>query len=169
MSSSAPSTATAETLQVDVAIVGGGLVGASLALALAQVDLKVALIEAHPWNSQAQQSFDDRTTALSNGSRRIFEGLDVWPLVERDATPAVRAVLGSGPRIPRVFPVVRNGVENPKLLAGRDIVGGDVAQIVCDNNGILEDCWRNADFAGHDSAMIAEVRTGLAGFWIERV
>jgi 2-octaprenyl-6-methoxyphenol hydroxylase len=86
-----PSAATtAEPLQVDVAIVGGGLVGASLALALAQIDLKVALVEAHLWNSQTQPSFDDRTTALSNGSRRIFEGLDVWPLVERDATPIRR-------------------------------------------------------------------------------
>src|SRR5262249_28532195 len=37
-----------------------------------------------------QPSFDERTTALSNGSRRIFEGLCVWPLLERDATPIRR-------------------------------------------------------------------------------
>src|SRR5262245_53203604 len=90
-SASFASPASLDPLKVDVAIVGGGLVGASLALALSQVDLKVALIEAHLWNSQAQPSFDDRTTALSNGSRRIFEGLDVWPLLERDAT-AIRRI-----------------------------------------------------------------------------
>jgi 2-octaprenyl-6-methoxyphenol hydroxylase len=73
-------------LHVDVAIAGGGLVGASLALALSQIDLSIVLIEAQAWNSQGQPSFDDRTTALSNGSRRIFEGLDVWSLLERDAT-----------------------------------------------------------------------------------
>ena len=78
-------------MQVDVAIVGGGLVGASLALALARLDLKVVLIEAHPFGTAAQPSFDDRTTALSNGSRRIFEGIGVWPLLEREAT-AIRRI-----------------------------------------------------------------------------
>ncbi|HEY4369281.1 MAG TPA: 2-octaprenyl-6-methoxyphenyl hydroxylase [Steroidobacteraceae bacterium] len=77
-------------MKVDVAIVGGGLVGASLALALSQLDLTVVLIEAHPFGSGDQPSFDDRTTAISNGSRRIFTGLGVWPLFERDATPIRR-------------------------------------------------------------------------------
>ncbi len=77
-------------MKVDVAIAGGGLVGASLALALAGLKLKVALIEAYPVGSDSQPSFDDRTTALSNGSRRIFEGIGVWPLIEREATPIRR-------------------------------------------------------------------------------
>ena len=77
-------------MKVDVAIAGGGLVGASLALALAGLKLKVVLIEAQPFGSIDQPSFDDRTTALSNGSRRIFEGIDVWPLLDREATPIKR-------------------------------------------------------------------------------
>jgi 2-octaprenyl-6-methoxyphenol hydroxylase len=77
-------------MRVDVAIAGGGLVGASLALALAQLQLKVVLIEAHPFGIAGQPSFDDRTTALSNGSRRIFEGIGVWPWLEREATPIRR-------------------------------------------------------------------------------
>lgn len=77
-------------MKVDVAIAGGGLVGANLALALAGLKLKVALIESHPFGSDSQPSFDDRTTALSNGSRRIFEGIGVWPLIEREATPIRR-------------------------------------------------------------------------------
>jgi 2-octaprenyl-6-methoxyphenol hydroxylase len=84
------STSVAEPLHVDVAIAGGGLVGASLALALARLQLRVALIEASPFGASDQPSFDDRTTALSNGSRRIFEGLGVWPLIERDATAIQR-------------------------------------------------------------------------------
>ena len=78
-------------LSVDVAVAGGGLVGASLALALAKLQMRVALIEAAPFGSADQPSFDDRSTALSNGSRRIFEGLGVWPLIEREAT-AIRRV-----------------------------------------------------------------------------
>jgi 2-octaprenyl-6-methoxyphenol hydroxylase len=77
-------------MHADVAIVGGGLVGASMALALSQLDLQVVLIEAHPFGSSAQPSFDDRTTAVSNGSRRIFDGIGVWPLLEREATPIRR-------------------------------------------------------------------------------
>ncbi len=75
----------------DVAICGGGLVGASLALALAEIGLDVVLIEAHPFGTFGQPSFDERTTALSNGSRRIFEALGVWPLMEREAT-AIRRI-----------------------------------------------------------------------------
>ena len=85
------SDADAPSVVVDVAIAGGGLVGASLALALAQLQLKVALIEAAPFGAVDQPSFDDRSTAISNGSRRIFEALGVWPLIEREAT-AIRRI-----------------------------------------------------------------------------
>ena len=83
--------APSEVMQFDVALCGGGLVGATLALALADLDLRVVLIEAHPFGTSGQPSFDDRTTALSNGSRRIFEALRVWPLLEREAT-AIRRI-----------------------------------------------------------------------------
>ena len=64
-----------ERLNFDAVVCGGGLVGASLALALAQLQLSVALIEAVPFGAVQQPSFDERTTALSNGSRRVFEAL----------------------------------------------------------------------------------------------
>ncbi len=78
------------TEAVDVAIVGGGMVGASLAVALRSAGLRVALIEAVPHDSAEQPSFDERTTALSNGSRRILETLGVWPAVAAGATPIAR-------------------------------------------------------------------------------
>jgi 2-octaprenyl-6-methoxyphenol hydroxylase len=71
----------------DVAIVGGGMVGATLGVALAPLNLRVAIIEAVPATSAAQPSFDERTTALSNGSRRILETLEVWPALSALATP----------------------------------------------------------------------------------
>lgn len=78
-------------ISTDIAIAGGGLVGASLALALSRLSLKVVLIEASPAGAVGQPSFDERTTALSNGSRRIFESLGVWGLIEREAT-AIRHI-----------------------------------------------------------------------------
>lgn len=65
-------------MKVDVAIVGGGMVGASLALALRGLGVDVVLVEGVAPGSGAQPSFDDRTTALGNASRRIFESLGIW-------------------------------------------------------------------------------------------
>jgi 2-octaprenyl-6-methoxyphenol hydroxylase len=75
----------------DLAIVGGGLVGASLALALAPLGLRIALVEAVPPASDEQQpSFDERTTALANGTVRAFRTLGVWAGMEREAAPIRR-------------------------------------------------------------------------------
>jgi 2-octaprenyl-6-methoxyphenol hydroxylase len=74
----------------DIAIVGGGMVGASLAVALEGLGVSAVLIEAVPHDAAAQPSFDDRTTALSNGSRRIFETMGVWEDIAADATPIAR-------------------------------------------------------------------------------
>jgi 2-octaprenyl-6-methoxyphenol hydroxylase len=71
----------------DVAIAGGGMVGASLALALADSALSVVMIEASPPDEGASGSFDDRTTALGNGARRIFQTLGVWQDISREAAP----------------------------------------------------------------------------------
>ena len=75
------------TPAVDIAIVGGGMVGASLAVAVAPLGLKVALIEAVAHDSASQPSFDERTTALSNGSCRILQTLGVWAQVQTQAVP----------------------------------------------------------------------------------
>ncbi len=74
----------------DVAIVGGGMVGASLAVALAPLGLRIALIEGHAFDAASQPSFDDRTTAMSNGSRRILESLEVWARLADAPTPIAR-------------------------------------------------------------------------------
>jgi 2-polyprenyl-6-methoxyphenol 4-hydroxylase len=70
--------------QVDVAIVGGGMVGASLALLLSSLKLgwRIQVIEAFPMTTataaELQSSFDARSTALSHSSREIFEILGLW-------------------------------------------------------------------------------------------
>ena len=76
--------------QFDIAIVGGGMAGASLAVALEGLGVRTALIEAVPYGAATQPSFDERTTALSNGSRRILETLGVWPEVASEAAPIAR-------------------------------------------------------------------------------
>lgn len=75
----------------DVAVVGGGMVGASFALALAQTRLRIVLAESVAPASAAQPSFDERTTALGNASRRIFQALGVWDRIARESA-AIRAI-----------------------------------------------------------------------------
>jgi 2-octaprenyl-6-methoxyphenol hydroxylase len=75
----------------DVAIVGGGLVGASLACALTPLGLKVCLLEAVTPGASDQPSYDDRTLALSASSCRILQGLELWPQLQQHAT-AIREI-----------------------------------------------------------------------------
>jgi len=78
-------------MEFDVAIVGGGMVGASLAAGLIGTGVRLLLIETVPFGASAQPSFDERTTALGNASRRIFEGLTVWEAIAPEAAP-IRAI-----------------------------------------------------------------------------
>lgn len=71
----------------DVVIIGAGLVGSALAYSLKDSGLSVALIEARPFSDSAQPSFDDRSVALSYGSRLILERMDLWSAIKPFATP----------------------------------------------------------------------------------
>jgi 2-octaprenyl-6-methoxyphenol hydroxylase len=75
----------------DVLIIGGGLVGASLACALGPSGLKTAVVEAVPFGAPAQPSYDDRTVALALGSQRILSAMGVWPMLDaRGVNPIER-------------------------------------------------------------------------------
>jgi 2-octaprenyl-6-methoxyphenol hydroxylase len=82
--------ATSDSADYDLAIAGGGLVGASLALALAPLGLRTAVIEAVAPGVGEHPSYDERTTALANGTVRAFQSLGVWRHMEREATPIRR-------------------------------------------------------------------------------
>lgn len=73
--------------EFDVVIVGGGMVGASLACSLAPLSLKIAIIEQYPFKSNAQPSFDDRSTALAYGTRVIFQKMGLWEHIADQVSP----------------------------------------------------------------------------------
>lgn len=72
--------------QVDILIVGGGLTGAILMLALANSGYEVLLVDTNPLNAKISPDFDARTLALSPASIRILEMLNIWPLLQTEAT-----------------------------------------------------------------------------------
>jgi 2-octaprenyl-6-methoxyphenol hydroxylase len=80
----------AASTDCDVLIAGGGMVGASLAVALAGLPVRVTLVEAIPAGAPGQPSFDARTTALSRSSQHILATLGIWPAVQGDAAPIQR-------------------------------------------------------------------------------
>ena len=71
----------------DIVISGGGMIGTSLVLALAPLGLRMAVVEAVPRSAPEQPSFDDRSTALSRSSQRMFEAMGLWPDIAAAATP----------------------------------------------------------------------------------
>ncbi|TDV64496.1 2-octaprenyl-6-methoxyphenyl hydroxylase [Pseudomonas sp. LP_7_YM] len=75
----------------NLAIVGGGLVGASLALALQAGakarGWKIVMIEPFAPGDTWQPSYDARSSALSFGARQIYERLGLWQQISRRAEP----------------------------------------------------------------------------------
>jgi 2-octaprenyl-6-methoxyphenol hydroxylase len=71
----------------DVLIIGGGLVGASLAIALDGSGLRVALVEAAPPRADLQPSYDERNLALARATVNALTALGVWAHVGARATP----------------------------------------------------------------------------------
>ena len=77
--------------RVQLAIIGGGLVGASLALALQegarQRGWRIVLIEPFAPGNSYQPSYDARSSALSYGTRQIYARLGLWPALSARAEP----------------------------------------------------------------------------------
>ena len=75
------------TKEYDIIIVGGGMVGASMALAASHLGLNIALVESSPIQSDEQPSFDERTVALTYSSYLIFDSIGAWPKMQPYACP----------------------------------------------------------------------------------
>ena len=67
--------------QVDVLIVGGGLVGGPLALALADAGLRVAVVDAEDPATAIAPAFDGRASALGLAQQRVLAAIGLWPAI----------------------------------------------------------------------------------------
>lgn len=86
----------------DILIVGGGLNGPALGLALAQAGLTVAVIDARPAPARAEAGFDGRAYALAIASRRLLGAIGVWQHLAGNFQPILKikasdGVAGQGP------------------------------------------------------------------------
>jgi len=90
------------TLHKDVAIAGGGMVGMTLALALAKGGLDVAVADPFTRAEMEDARFDGRVAALAFASVRMLKVLGVWERLEKDAQAiddilVNEGTLGKGP------------------------------------------------------------------------
>jgi 2-octaprenyl-6-methoxyphenol hydroxylase len=82
--------------ETDIAIVGGGLNGPALALALAQTGLSVTVIDALPETVRKNAGFDGRSYALALASTRLLAGIGIWDRVSDKAQPMLEIKVSDG-------------------------------------------------------------------------
>jgi 2-octaprenyl-6-methoxyphenol hydroxylase len=84
------------SIQADVAIAGGGMVGLTLAIALAQGGMKVAVADPMTAEQFLEERFDGRVSALAFASVRMLRALKLWDALLPDAQPINDIVVSDG-------------------------------------------------------------------------
>lgn len=85
-----------DTVHADVLVIGGGLVGGTLACALAEGGLTIAVVEIGDPNDALAADFDGRASAVALSSRRLLEGIGVWQKMEAEACPILDIRVSEG-------------------------------------------------------------------------
>ena len=131
---------------LDVAVVGGGMVGATAALALAKAGFSVALVDARepaPWSASDEP--DLRVVGLAPSSIALLDGLGVWSRIrEARASAYERMVVWDA----------ENGatIHFDAADEGRDVLG-----YIVENNLVQAMLWHALDDAGVRRVVPGEV------------
>jgi len=120
--------------QYDVAVVGGGMVGAVLAVALARADFAVALIEARrPPEFDPQTPYDLRQSAIAPAPMRLLANLELW-----DYVAARRACPFTGMK-------VWDAGSSAELFLEHTEIGVPELGHIVDNGLVVASAWRRLD------------------------
>ena len=84
------------TYDSDILIVGGGLNGPALALAMAQTGHSVTVIDALPQAAREADDFDGRSYALALASQRLLAAIGIWEHVADNAQPMLEIKVTDG-------------------------------------------------------------------------
>lgn len=81
------SSETADHKTVDILVIGGGLAGGTLSLALAQGGFSVATIDKEDMAGWTDRGFDGRASAIALSSQRVLEGVGIWDVIADETAP----------------------------------------------------------------------------------
>lgn len=138
-------------MPLDIAIVGAGPAGLTLARSLRGSGLEIALIDPQPREALAEPAFDGREIALTHPSRRLLEAAGIWARLDAEAIAPLREAriidghgttpltIGSGDRAPLGFLVANQAIrraafdaaidgDGVRLFAGCRVVALDTAR-----------------------------------------
>ena len=83
-------------IECDVVIAGGGLVGLTLGTALAGAGIETAVVDAAPTAAVKAAAFDGRVSSIALGSKRVLEGIGLWPALADAAQPILEIRVSDG-------------------------------------------------------------------------
>jgi 2-octaprenyl-6-methoxyphenol hydroxylase len=86
----------ATDLQADVAIAGAGMVGMTLAAALATSGVSVVVIDAEVPAAKTAAGFDGRSSAIATASQQVLAGIGSWPDMAAEAQPILEIRVSDG-------------------------------------------------------------------------
>lgn len=88
MTGSSPrNAAAAPPRDFDAVVIGGAMVGLTLATTLGSAGLRTAVIDREPAGAMVADSYDGRASAIAAGSQRVLEGIGVWDAMAHAAEP----------------------------------------------------------------------------------
>ncbi|MET1027496.1 MAG: UbiH/UbiF/VisC/COQ6 family ubiquinone biosynthesis hydroxylase [Dongiaceae bacterium] len=115
-------------LKADLAIIGGGLVGMSLAIACAENGITTVLVESEPAPVLTDRSYDGRSSAIAYGSQQVLQAIGAWGYLKDAAQPIldIRVTDGGGDQ----RDARRSGGVSPFFIhySHRDLAGHDDAR-----------------------------------------
>ncbi|NJK59946.1 MAG: UbiH/UbiF/VisC/COQ6 family ubiquinone biosynthesis hydroxylase [Oscillatoriales cyanobacterium SM2_1_8] len=135
----------------DVAIAGGGLVGATLACGLGSSGLRVAVIEPNPDLVAGEFGADGRASAIALGSSHIWQAVGVWEAIAATSATPIHTVRMSDGDFPWTVD-----------LRGADIGCAAVGYIV-ENAVSLRELWRSLRRHPNIEVIPARVQGWAAG------
>ena len=75
------------TIEADILIIGGGLVGGTLGCILADQGMSVVLVDREAPSDQMTPEYDGRASAIALGTQRVLEGAGLWDDLKDDSAP----------------------------------------------------------------------------------